>query len=293
MRMVFIAVLTGLFLIALGLTTYGFGQLRGSFVPKQSVEELARLLEPHIEVITPEGEGPFPVVLAFHGCGGLVGFDGPKTIMREYADDAAAGGIATIIVDSLTPRRISFAEALENVCSGRQLRGAERAGDVVAALHWALRDERFDTNRVALAGWSHGAWSIMDAMTMAMRNDRPHNLSAMSDNPLPRVAAVHLTYPYCGFPSRSRSAGWRYQPQTRIVLAELDETAPTSQCITAVEKMREQGVPVTVTQIAGATHGFDEADQVEGSKARFDAAEAARAREAYVAWLRERLSVTP
>jgi len=50
-----------------------------------TVQTLSAKLEPGYQVHTPSGDGPFPVVLLFHGCGGLVGEHGEKEIMGDYA----------------------------------------------------------------------------------------------------------------------------------------------------------------------------------------------------------------
>lgn len=294
MKIIVTGVVLVLFLLALACGVYVFGELRGSFVPKSTPQALAAKLEPFAEVVLPEGDGPYPVVLAFHGCGGLVGRKGPKLIMDRYAKAAAEAGIATVIVDSLRPRKIGFEEALNEVCSGRKLRGAERAGDVLAMLDWARRDARFDNSRIAIAGWSHGGWAVMDLFAMDVSARRPHNLAiAPDDNMLREVAAVHITYPFCAFPALTRSRGWRATPQTRLVLAELDETANPQICEQAAEAMRQSGVPVEVVTIANATHGFDEEDQVDGSKARYEADKARNAMDAYAQWLASTLGAAP
>jgi dienelactone hydrolase len=294
MRIVLTAIILVLFLITIALGAFVFGQLRGSFVEKSTTEALAQRLAASAQVVLPEGEGPFPVVLTFHGCGGLIGRNGPKSIMDEYAADARAAGIATVIVDSLTPRGIDFETAIADVCSGRRLRGAERAGDVLSMIEWAIQDSRFDTSRIAVAGWSHGAWSIMDLFAMDLRHLRPHNLKSLENGDAREaVRAVHLTYPYCGFPSLTRDRGWQRKPNTRLVVAENDETASPALCLEAGETMRLSGVSLVVDMIEGATHGFDETDQIATSKARYEPDKAKAARSAYAQWLTQALDVAP
>src|SRR5690606_33200046 len=108
----------------------------------------------------PQGEGPFPVVLQFHGCGGK------KNLQERWAAVARAAGWAAVVVDSYGPRRISRLEAYATVCTGLQLWGRERAGDLFAMMEWARRQPWIDPKRIVLAGWSHGGWTTLDAMSM-------------------------------------------------------------------------------------------------------------------------------
>ncbi|HZZ88886.1 MAG TPA: prolyl oligopeptidase family serine peptidase, partial [Caulobacteraceae bacterium] len=146
----------------------------------------AERLAPHLTVLLPEGEGPFPVSLQFHGCGGIL------PMQFEYAEAARAAGVAAVVVDSFAPRGISRPEARATVCTGAKFRGAERALDVRAAASWLHDQPWADTPRIAAAGWSHGAWAVMEALTA---------------DALP-FKAVALFYPYCGPLARTATRGW-------------------------------------------------------------------------------------
>jgi dienelactone hydrolase len=119
----------------------------------------------HLQVIRPDGPGPFPVVVQRHGCGGV------QPLQRRYAEAARAAGVAAVILDSLAPRGIGRHEACATVCTGLRLRGGERAGDLTAILDWLDDQPWADRTRLAAAGWSHGGWSIMEAL--AARTPHP------------------------------------------------------------------------------------------------------------------------
>ena len=53
-----------------------------------------------LRTLMPEGEGPFPVVIQMHGCGGK------KNLQERWAEVAKAGW-AVIVVDSYAHRKIS------------------------------------------------------------------------------------------------------------------------------------------------------------------------------------------
>ncbi len=262
--------------------------LNGVFVRKQSPEELAAALTPHLEIVKPDGDGPFPVVLQFHGCGGQIGPEGGRNpIMRNYADAAVAAGVAAVIVDSLEPRGISRAEALSQVCKGYRLRGGERAGDVLVALDTVRGFDWVDPERLALAGWSHGAWAIMDLLSMDLDTVRPHSLNRAPQRRLDGLKAVHLTYPFCGFPARTREVGWTWRPRTRVVQAADDDLALEQDVQRCVARMEASGVPVETAVTPNVTHGFDEPSHEPGATLRPDPEAAAQARAAYAAWLRD------
>lgn len=90
---------------------------------RETVQQRIDALLVGSELYMPEGKGPFPVVLQFHGCGGM------KNLQARWADTARAAGWAVLVVDSYGHRRIDRFEAYATVCTGLQLWGRERAGD--------------------------------------------------------------------------------------------------------------------------------------------------------------------
>ena len=203
----------------------------------------AARLEPHLTLIRPMRPGPLPVVVQMHGCGGLT-----PNQQRRYAEAASAAGVAAVIVDSMTPRGISQLEARMTVCTGLRLRGAERASDVVAILHWLQGQPWADTSRVAVAGWSHGAWAIMEALA----ERRPA--------PLPIAAAI-LVYPYCGPPSRTITRGWgANRPAVHAVIGGRDSVVGRHLPERALRRLAADGLVCRTLFHPEATHAFDEDD---------------------------------
>lgn len=116
-----------------------------------TLQERWARLAPHAELVTPAGRGPFPTVILFHGCGGV------RAHIHAYARAAVAAGWAALVIDSFAPRGWSRRMAQLLVCTGLMFRGRRRAGDVLAALQGARRMPIVDRERLAVAGWSHGA----------------------------------------------------------------------------------------------------------------------------------------
>ncbi len=250
-----------------------------------TLTERNQLLQADYQLYRPEGNAQTPIVLMFHGCGGLYGEGYEKDIMRDYAAVAVDQGYAALVVDSFSPRDIEFNQAVHRVCTGLKLRGRTRAGDVLAAVQYAKSLPFVDHDGIVLAGWSHGGWTVMESMIMDLQTDWPPDLTQPPADLMDNLAGVYLTYPYCGFPSRAPSHGWARTPPTEFVRAERDTVAKAEPCDKALEEMRNSGVPLDVEVFSGVTHAFDESDQTEGSSYVYDPVATARAHERFAAFL--------
>jgi dienelactone hydrolase len=205
----------------------------------------AARLAPHLTVLKPAGEGPFPVCVQLHGCGGI------KPMQHRYAEALRAAGVAAVIVDSFTPRGIGAAEARATVCTGLRLRGGERAADLAAVLHWVERQPWADTDRLAAAGWSHGAWAIMDA------------LAGAAAAPLP-LKTVVLFYPYAGPLSRTRMHGWgANRPNVYACYGGRDAVVGRALPERALRRLEGDGLAVEALFLPEATHCFDEEGAID------------------------------
>jgi dienelactone hydrolase len=253
---------------------------------EQTLASRRALLSPALTVERPDGEGPFPVVLLFHGCGGLVGARGPKPIIRDYARAASEAGWAAVIVDSFAPRGIDPERAIRRVCSGFELRGARRAGDVLASLDHVRRQPWAMADNIVLAGWSHGGWAVMEAMIIDAKTDAPPGLTALPGDILQGVTGVYLTYPYCGFPAGTRRTGWVHDAVGSIVLAGNDDVARHPPCEQAFGAIRAGGATLDIEIFDGVTHAFDESDQIQDSAFVFDPVATSRAHERFAGYLR-------
>jgi dienelactone hydrolase len=194
------------------------------------------------EILLPAGRGPFPVVVQMHGCGGV------QPMQRRYAEAARAAGVAVVILDSLAPRGIDRKAALMTVCTGLRLRGAERAGDLRTALDWVRVQPWADPGRLATAGWSHGAWSIMEALAA---DDGHAGVASL------KLAA--LFYPYAGPLARTASEGWgANRPAVMACLAGRDQVVGRLAPRRAIARLQADGLDVELLELADATHCFDD-----------------------------------
>ncbi|MEL6791629.1 MAG: hypothetical protein AAGL18_03910 [Pseudomonadota bacterium] len=224
-------------LIVLGAIVFWRGEAlymgwRAQAAEKQSLAAVKTLLTPHIKVSLPPGPGPHPVVLQFHGCAGA-----RLAFQEMYADIANQAGYAAVIVDSNRPRGLSREAALEKVCTAKMLIGVERAGDVLAAIDLMRARSDLDMSQLVLAGWSHGAWTIMDFLTMDVGDAPPASLADPYEGAPIKVSGTALFYPYCGFGARSRRHAWQQSPVILSSLAGADTIVDHTQCISLINKI--------------------------------------------------------
>lgn len=223
----------------------------GGFVIMDTIEARWKRLYPHILAFGPNDDLPRPAVLLFHGCGGV------RDHLRRYTLAAARAGFRAFLIDSFGPRGWSRQFAATTVCTGLHFRGYERAGDIMAAL-WGIRQwPGVDKNRIALAGWSHGAWGIMDLMTMPLERAGEAGLANPRPDDLEALKSVFLVYPYVGFLARSRSNLWVRSPRTFGVIARKDHLGGVRTHMRCYASAVAAGADVEIWTV-DATHAFDE-----------------------------------
>lgn len=207
--------------------------------------------------------GRVPVVLQFHGCGGAEPF------LQTYGKTATDLGVAAVTVDSFKPRGMSKLDGKLFVCTGTTLRGAQRAADVFAMLSWVRAQPWADPDRIALAGWSHGGWTIMDALALGANAARVTGVADADPAALKTVKAAFLVYPYASFPSLTSAQGWPgARPPVTAILGGRDQVVGVNGPKKALARLERDGIPVDLTFFPDATHAFDD-DHAVDPRARY------------------------
>jgi dienelactone hydrolase len=177
---------------------------------------------------------------------------------HRYAREIAALGLRVFVVDSYRPRRWPHTLTRIAVCTGMMFWGRERAGDVLAAVWGVSRRADVDASRLALVGWSHGGWSIMDLMTMPLGEAGEAGLDDPSPAPLAGVRGLFLAYPYGGFAALSHKLPWLRSPRVLAVLPHRDHVTRLSGARALFEAVRGACAELETWEVEGATHSFDE-----------------------------------
>lgn len=250
-------------------------------ISQRPVEAQADFLAPHVEIRLPDGaEGPVPAALMFHGCGGV------RQVQADYADALNEAGFAAIIVDSNGARGIGRIGAMTQVCGGFRLWGQERAADVFAAVELARADPGIDGERLTLIGWSHGGWTILDALGFEAQEAAIPALDNRTAS-LPGVERAIIFYPWCGWPSRTDREGLDTDRPLSIILAGNDLVARKTPCRELAATAMAEDQPVDIETWDGLTHAFDEPNAPAfDPRMRYDAEAAERARERVIAAMR-------
>lgn len=218
--------------------------------PLDTVARRWDMLAPSVQAYGPPDEEPRPAVLLFHGCAGV------RPHLDTYARAAAREGFRAFVIDSYEPRGWSQGYATTFVCSGAMFWGRERAGDVLAAVNGLCQDPGVDASRMAVAGWSHGAWSIMDLMTMPLERPGEASLADATQEALSGVRSLFLAYPYGGPGALSRTRPWVRAPETFGVVAERDHLTGQADAMRVFDACRQAGAAPHLW-IAPGTHAFD------------------------------------
>lgn len=244
----------------------------------RTAAEWGERLAAHARVYRPPGSGPFPVSLQFHGCGGV------QPLQGHYAKAAVEAGVAAVVVDSFAPRGMSKLDGHLFVCTGAALRGAQRAADVHAMLRWLETQGWADQRRIAAAGWSHGGWTLMDALALGPRAAATTGLTDTA--PLERLRGLFLVYPYASFPSLTSARGWNgARPKIAAIVGGRDAVVGSRGPQRALERLKRDGLCVETSVFEEATHSFDD-DAATDPRTRYRPDLSARARDLYVAALK-------
>src|ERR1700680_2738995 len=90
----------------------------------------------HAQLYKPDGDGPFQVVIALHGCGGLAGHSEPvQPRYRDWAEQLLKQGKAVLLPDSYGSRELG-PQCL--VKERRILARRERVADIMASRAWLV-----------------------------------------------------------------------------------------------------------------------------------------------------------
>jgi dienelactone hydrolase len=195
------------------------------------------------ELYRPSGTGPFPTVVAMHGCSGL--YDSSGATRAQYVDwgeRLAAQGIAVLFPDSYNSRGFGASQCRVRNRMVRPFR--ERVADAQAARNWLLAQDWVVKDRIGLLGWSTGG-------NAALWTVRPR-IAPNDGHPDFRSAVV--LYPGC---RRLGDSAWSARIPTLILIGAADNWTLARDCEQMVAGARGRSAHATIVKYRDAYHYFD------------------------------------
>ena len=199
----------------------------------------------HAQLYKPQGDGPFPTVIALHGCGGLGGQSEPvQSRYRDWAEQLLKTGHAVLLPDSYGSRELG------PQCRDKERRvlaRRERVADVNASRQWLSQQPWAARDRISLMGWAHGASAVLWAV-------RPQSFARGIG---PDFRSAIAFYPDCRV---SSGLGWSTRVPTLLLIGAQDDVSPPSACRQMVEGARGRSALAQIAVYPGAAHDFDRAN---------------------------------
>jgi dienelactone hydrolase len=204
------------------------------------------------DLALPSGQGPFPLVILLHGCGGI------SSSMWRWQRRLGGWGYAVLVLDSFGPRGVT------NVCATAdqpKVRPSDRAGDVLSAALFVRTLPQIDSGRIGVVGLSHGGTTAAWVTHPPFATAYPGLVKAAVDY-----------YGPCGNPGQ-------YGGVPLLALAGDDDDwgQPGANC-RAFARGLAAGQPLTVHTYPGVVHAFDNPDTQTavrfGHRMAYDAAAA-------------------
>jgi dienelactone hydrolase len=196
----------------------------------------------HAQLYKPDGGGPFPVVIALHGCDGLAGRSeqvAPR--YRDWAEQLLNGGTAVLLPDSYGSRELGPQCRVKE----RQVRARrERVADIIAARQWLVQQPWAAHDRISLLGWANGANALLWAV-------RPQLSSRIAE---PDFRSAIAFYPDCRV---SSGLGWSARVPTLLLIGAKDDVSSPPACRQMIDGARGRSALARIVVYPGAYHDFD------------------------------------
>jgi dienelactone hydrolase len=199
----------------------------------------------HAQLYKPDGDGPFPAVIALHGCGGLGGHS--EVLLpryRDWAEQLLKSGHAVLLPDSYGSRELG------PQCRVRErqvLARRERVADIAASRQWLLQQPWAAHDRISLIGWANGASALLWAV-------RPQSASHGAE---PDFRSAIAFYPDCRI---SSGLGWSARVPTLLLIGAKDDVSSPQACRQMIDGARGRSALTRIEIYPAAPHDFDRAN---------------------------------
>jgi dienelactone hydrolase len=199
----------------------------------------------HGVLFRPEGAGPFPGVVALHGCESPLSRAGKlRAHLADWGERLAAAGLAVVFPDSFGSRGL---RAQCRVVERKVRSEHERVADANAARRWLQGQPWTIKDRVSLVGWANGGMASLWAV-------RPR---AGPPDGAPDFRSAIAFYPGC---RRLGELAWSARVPTLILIGRADDWTAPAPCEQMVAGARGRSALASLVAYPGAYHEFDRPD---------------------------------
>jgi len=200
---------------------------RATPIDPQPITELAG------ELHRPAGAGPFPAVVALHGCAGR----GLRAYEDALAERFTALGYVVLFVDSFGPRGITE----RCMPASYDKEDVDRVMDAYGGLLYLAAQPFVDPERIAVVGYSQGAMVALSAVSLG-------GVETLFDRHF-RTAVAY--YPGCWSETGAVSI------PTLVLIGALDDWTPARACEAMMARRSGEGAPLRLVVYPGAYHAFN------------------------------------
>jgi dienelactone hydrolase len=199
----------------------------------------------HGMLFRPERPGPFPGVVALHGCESPINRAGKmRQHLADWGERLAAAGLAVVFPDSFGSRGLrTQCRVVERKVRSEQ----ERVADAIAARRWLQSQPWTIKERVSLVGWANGGMASLWAV-------RP---LTMPRDGVPDFRSAIAFYPGC---RRLSELAWSARIPTLILIGKADDWTPPAPCEQMVAGAHGRSALTSLVAYPGAYHEFDRPD---------------------------------
>jgi dienelactone hydrolase len=194
------------------------------------------------QLFKPAGGGPFPTIIALHGCGGLASRSEPVlSHYRDWAERLVKNGEAVLFPDSYGSRGLGpQCRVKEHRLTARR----ERVADILAARQWLMQQPWARHDRISLIGWANGGSALLWAVRpqLFLRHPDPDFRSAIAFYPDCRLAA---------------GLGWSARVPTLLLIGARDDISSPPACRQMIDGARGRSALTRIVVYPGAYHDFD------------------------------------
>ncbi len=191
----------------------------------------------------PAGPGPFPAVIALHGCGGLYNSSGlPSARHADWGQRLRQQGFLVLMPDSFGSRGLGSQCGVQE----RKIRASkERVIDAIAAKEWLQQRGDVKVASISLLGWSNGGSVVL----AAVRSDRRGATTQ------PDFAKAVAFYPGCRI--HYENPNWRTRIPLLVLMGAADDWTPPGPCSGLIDAAQTRGEDARIILYNGAFHDFD------------------------------------